>query len=86
MVYAPDASLNGYVDYLKTNPEQRPQAIANAVVELLEMPHGKKPIRTVVDFLRLKNPIENYNKVLHQTTKGIYAANGVDNLLSLNKN
>lgn len=86
MVYAPDASLNGYVEYLKTNPKQNPQAIANAVVELLEMPYGKKPFRTVVDFMGLKEPIENYNNVLHQTTRGIYTANGVDNLLSLNKN
>lgn len=86
MVHAPDASLNGYVDYLKTNPMQSPQAIADAVVGLLEMPYGQKPFRTVVDFMGLKEPIENYNKVLDQTTQQIYTANGVENLLSLNKN
>ncbi|MCB0540315.1 MAG: SDR family oxidoreductase, partial [Bacteroidetes bacterium] len=43
MIHAPDASLNGYVDYLKTNPKQSPQAVADAVVELLELPHGEKP-------------------------------------------
>ncbi len=86
MVHAPDASLNGYVDYIKTNPKQNPQAIADAVVELLELPHGEKPFRTVVDFMGLKEPIENYNKVLHQTTQHIYTANGVGSLLSLNKN
>ncbi|MFT5168336.1 MAG: NAD(P)-dependent dehydrogenase (short-subunit alcohol dehydrogenase family) [Saprospiraceae bacterium] len=86
MVYAPDASLNGYVGYLESIPNQRPHAIADAVVELLELPHGEKPFRTVVDFSGLKEPIENYNEALHQTTKGIYTANGVDNLLSLNKN
>jgi len=86
MVHAPDASLNGYVDYIKTNPKQSPQAVADAVVALLEMPYGEKPFRTVVDFMGLKEPIENYNKTLHQTTQQIYTANGVDNLLSLNKN
>jgi NAD(P)-dependent dehydrogenase (short-subunit alcohol dehydrogenase family) len=86
MIYAPDASLNGYVDYLKTNPKQSPQAVADAVVELLELPHGKKPFRTVVDFMGLKEPIENYNKALHKTTEQIYTANGVADLLSLNKN
>ena len=70
MVYAPDASLNGYVDYLKTNPEQRPQAIANAVVELLEMPHGKKPFRTVVDFLGLKNLLKIIIKYFTRPQKG----------------
>lgn len=86
MVHAPDASLNGYVDYIKTNPKQSPQAVADAVVALLEIPHGEKPFRTVVDFMGLKEPIEKYNKSLHQTTQQIYTANGVDNLLSLNKN
>ncbi len=86
MVHAPDASLKGYVDYIKTNPQQSPQAVADAVVALVEMPHGEKPFRTVVDFMGLREPIENYNKSLHQTTQQIYTANGVDNLLSLNKN
>jgi NAD(P)-dependent dehydrogenase (short-subunit alcohol dehydrogenase family) len=86
MVHAPDASLNGYVDYLKTNPNQSPQAVADAVVALLEMPHGEKPFRTVVDFMGLKEPIENYNEALRQTTQQIYTANGVANLLNLNKN
>lgn len=86
MIHAPDASLNGYVEYLKTNPMQSPQAIADAVVELLELPHGEKPFRTVVDFMGLKEPIENYNQVLHQTIQQIYTANGVGHLLSLNKN
>lgn len=86
MVHAPDASLNGYVDYIKTNPSQSPQTVADAVVALLEMPHGEKPFRTVVDFMGLKEPIENYNAALRHATQQIYAANGVDYLLNLNKN
>lgn len=86
MVHAPDTSLSGYVEYIKTNPQQSPQAVADAVVTLLALPHGEKPFRTVVDFMGLKEPIENYNKALHQTTQQIYTANGVANLLGLNKN
>ena len=86
MAYAPDASLNGYVQYLESNPMQRPERIAEAVTELIEMPFGKKPFRTVVDFAGLKDPIENYNNVLHQTTQQMYAANGIENLLKLNQN
>jgi NAD(P)-dependent dehydrogenase (short-subunit alcohol dehydrogenase family) len=85
MVHAPDASLNGYVGYLESIPNQRPKAIADAVANLIEINFGEKPFRTVVDFSGLKEPIENYNNVLEQTTKGLYAANGVDNLLNLNK-
>jgi NAD(P)-dependent dehydrogenase (short-subunit alcohol dehydrogenase family) len=85
MIYAPDASLNGYVGYLETIPNQRPQAIADAVTNLIETNFGEKPFRTVVDFSGLKEPIENYNNALEETTKGIYTANGIDNLLNLNK-
>lgn len=85
MVQAPDASLNGYVGYLESIPNQRPQAIADAVAGLVAIPFGEKPFRTVVDFSGLKEPIEHYNKVLDQTTKDVYTANGVGNLLSLNR-
>ena len=37
-------------------------------------------------FSGLKEGIENYNNVLNETTKAIYTANGVENLLALNKN
>ena len=86
MVHAPDASLNGYVQYIESNPLQRPQKVADAAAELLRLPFGEKPFRTVVDFMGLKEPIESYNEVLHQTTQQIYTANGVANLLDLNKN
>ncbi len=85
MANLPDASLNGYVQYIETIPEQRPERVAEAVVALIDTPFGEKPFRTVVDFSGLKEPIENYNKALQQTTKGVYTANGVANLLTLNK-
>lgn len=85
MAKLPDASLNGYVQYIETIPEQTPEKVAEAVVALVETPFGDKPFRTVVDFSGLKHPIENYNKVLQQTTKEIYTANGVPDLLKLNK-
>ncbi|MCB0666538.1 MAG: SDR family oxidoreductase [Saprospiraceae bacterium] len=85
MAALPDQSLNGYVQYIETIPEQRPEKVAEAVVTLINTPFGEKPFRTVVDFSGLKEPIEHYNRVLQQTTRGIYTANGVDNLLNLNK-
>ena len=85
MARLPETSLNGYVAYVESIPEQRPERVAEAVVELVNMSFGEKPFRTVVDFSGLKQPIENYNKVLNETTKAIYTANGVDNLLTLNK-
>ena len=86
MASLPETALNGYVAYVKSIPEQRPERVAEAVVGLVNTPFGEKPFRTVVDFSGLKEGIENYNKVLDETTKAIYTANGVDNLLTLNKN
>jgi NAD(P)-dependent dehydrogenase (short-subunit alcohol dehydrogenase family) len=86
MASLPEASINGYVGYLESIPEQKPERVAEAVVKLVNTPFGEKPFRTVVDFSGLKESIENYNKVLNETTKAIYTANGVDNLLTLNKN
>lgn len=86
MAYAPEASLKGYVEYINTIPMQRPERVAEALVVLLNQPFGEKPFRTVVDFSGLKEPIEAYNAALEQTTKGIYSANGVANMLELNKN
>jgi NADP-dependent 3-hydroxy acid dehydrogenase YdfG len=85
MASLPETSINGYVAYVESIPEQRPERVAEAVVDIINTPFGEKPFRTVVDFSGLKQPIENYNKVLNETTKAIYTANGVENLLSLNK-
>lgn len=85
MASLPEASINGYVAYVESIPEQRPERVAEAVVKLVNTPFGEKPFRTVVDFSGLKESIENYNEILNQTTKAIYTANGVDNLLTLNK-
>ena len=85
MAKLPENSLNGYTAYVESIPMQRPERVAEALVELVNTPFGEKPFRTVVDFSGLKQAIENYNKVLNETTKAIYTANGVDNLLTLNK-
>ncbi|MEZ5038597.1 MAG: SDR family NAD(P)-dependent oxidoreductase [Saprospiraceae bacterium] len=85
MANLPQTSIDGYVAYVESIPEQRPERVAEAVVDLVNTPFGEKPFRTVVDFSGLKQLIENYNKVLTETTKAIYTANGVDNLLTLNK-
>jgi NADP-dependent 3-hydroxy acid dehydrogenase YdfG len=85
MASLPDASIKGYVGYVESIPEQRPERVAEAVLKIINTPFSEKPFRTVVDFSGLKKPIENYNKVLNETTKAIYTANGVANLLTLNK-
>lgn len=85
MAKLPEASIQGYVAYIHSIPEQRPERVAEAVLMLVNTPFGEKPFRTVVDFSGLKPAIEEYNLVLNETMKKIYTANGVDYLLALNK-
>lgn len=45
-----------------------PQAVADAVVELINLPAGKRPLRTVVDFM-LGREISKYNEVTDDLQK-----------------
>ena len=85
MVHIPEQAMKGLQEALKSNPNQNPQKVADSIVELLEMPFGKKPFRTVVDYTFLKEPVDAYNKLLHEITRNLYAANGMEGMLSLNQ-
>lgn len=78
-------SLTGMVDFLKANPEQSPEMVADVVADLIDMPHGKRPFRVVADRSGMGEPIVGYNELLGQITRGIYVANGMDEaMLGLN--
>ena len=85
MIHIPQAGMEGLQQVLQTIPDQHPQKVADAIVDLLVMPFGKKPFRTVVDYTFLKEPVEAYNKLLHDITQQLYAANGMGDMLKLNK-
>lgn len=85
LVHIPQAGIEGLQQALAANPEQHPQKVVDAIVNLLDMPFGKKPFRTVVDFTFLKEPVEKYNTLLHEITQQLYAANGMEGMLSLNQ-
>ena len=85
MVSIPEMAMKGLKEALKGNPNQNPQTVANKLAELIDGPHGKKPFRTVVDFTFLKDPVDRYNELLHEITKNLYFANGMGDMLKLNK-
>lgn len=85
MIHIPQAGMEGLQQVLQTIPDQHPQKVADAIVDLLVMPFGKKSFRTVVDYTFLKEPVEAYNKLLHDITQQLYAANGMGDMLKLNK-
>lgn len=85
MVHIPQAGIEGLQQALAANPEQNPQKVVDVIVNLLAMPFGQKPFRTVVDFTFLKEPVDKYNNLLHEITRQLYTANGMEGMLSLNQ-
>ncbi len=84
-IHAPQAMFDGFETALQANTEQRPQKVADAISELLKLPHGEKPLRTVVDFMGMGEHIRNYNDVLENLTLGIYSAFGNEGMLEVAK-
>ncbi len=87
--YAPEAavlgpSLDGMVQMLKANPEQRPELVATIVADLIDAPAGARPFRVVADRTGMGEPIDRYNAHLAQLTHGLYAAFGNSEMLRLN--
>ncbi|MCB0188314.1 MAG: SDR family oxidoreductase [Caldilineaceae bacterium] len=85
MIHVPQAAMAGLQQALQANPHQQPQKVVDAIVDLLAMPFGKKPFRTVVDYTFLKEPVEAYNDLLHEITRQLYVTNGMEGMLSLNQ-
>ncbi|MEL6593656.1 MAG: SDR family oxidoreductase [Bacteroidota bacterium] len=81
---APEAALAGFEQALAANEMQRPEKVAEAIRDLLAKPYGEKPFRTVVDYMGMAEPVEAYNTLLHQITRGLYTNFGNESLLSLN--
>jgi len=84
-MHFPDNMLSGFEEVLKNNPQQDPQRVADAVVELIEMPYGEKPFRTTVDFIGMSEHIIKYNEHLEQIMTGLYTNFGMNGLLSVKK-
>lgn len=80
----PVMSAAGLAQMLDATPAQRPERIAEAVVALLDMPHGQKPFRTVVDHTGVGPEIERYNDVLHDVTRTVLTNFGIERMLDLN--
>lgn len=85
MAEAPKGMLAGFEHAMETNPEQRPQKVADAIAHLVELPTGEKPFRTVVDYMGMGAHVEPYNDALHNLTFGIYSAFGNEGMLKVKK-
>ena len=79
----PEQMFGAFENVLKNSPQQNPQRVADAMVELIEKPYGEKPFRTTVDFIGMGDLVEKYNEHLEQITTGLYTNFGLNGLLTV---
>lgn len=82
---APQGMLQGFEQALEANPEQRPQKVADAIVDVISQPYTERPFRTVVDYMGMGDHIKNYNEMSQNITHGIYSAFGTEGMLKIEK-
>ena len=83
MAGAPKASLDGFEGFLAANPQQNPQLVADAVVEVIGRAPGTRPFRTEVDRIGMAEPLKGYNDHLAQITTGLFTNLGMEDMLKL---
>ncbi|MEM6615972.1 MAG: SDR family oxidoreductase [Pseudomonadota bacterium] len=84
MADAPTAALEGFAAFLEQNPQQSPQLVADAVVDVVGKAPGTRPFRTEVDKIGMGDPIKAYNDHLEQITGGVFSSLGIEGMLTLN--
>jgi len=70
----PDALLAAVKGVFESNPEQTPDLVSKAVVELIKMPHGKRPMRTEVDKMFMGELVAPLNQQLAAANEKVYEA------------
>lgn len=80
----PQMSNAGLAQALQATPQQRPERVAEAVAQLLALPFGQKPFRTVVDHLGVGPEVERYNAALDDVTRQVLSQFGIADMLKLN--
>ncbi len=83
MIHAPKFAFDNFEGALASNPAQNPQNVANAIADLINIPAGQRPVRTVVDNMGMGTHIEPYNQQLAQIHEGLFNAFGMGAMLKL---
>jgi NAD(P)-dependent dehydrogenase (short-subunit alcohol dehydrogenase family) len=81
----PIGFLNSFEATFAANPEQDPKLVADAIVDLIALPHGERPFRTVVDKMGLGDLVAPYNDHLESLTQNIYTMFQIQHLLHVKK-
>ncbi|MEM8801454.1 MAG: SDR family oxidoreductase [Pseudomonadota bacterium] len=84
MAEAPAQSLAAFNEFFDANPQQDPQLVSDAVVQLIATPAGQRPFRTEVDKVGMGDLIKPMNDQLAEATLGLFTNFGMADMLKLN--
>jgi NAD(P)-dependent dehydrogenase (short-subunit alcohol dehydrogenase family) len=76
----PGALLASIESVFESNPEQTPDLVSKAVINLLKMPHGKRPMRTEVDKMFMGDLVAPLNQQLAKANEELYKAFQMEHL------
>lgn len=79
----PDQALAAFQKNFEGPNAPNPQWVADAVANLIDLPRGRRPFRTVVDRLGMGQAIEPYNQAIDRIQAGIFNAFGMGQMLEL---
>ena len=70
----PDALLSSVKSVFESNTEQTPDLVSNAVINLIKMPQGTRPMRTEVDRMFMGDLVAPLNQQLAEANEKVYEA------------
>ncbi len=79
----PKKSGEAFAQALESNPEQNPQLVADAILDLINTPSGERPFRTVVDKMGMGDVINPYNQRAEEVTSQIYGNFHMEGMLNV---
>ncbi|MEM6381043.1 MAG: SDR family oxidoreductase [Pseudomonadota bacterium] len=83
MAAAPKTAMDGFEEFLKANPQQSPQLVADAVVAVVNADPGTRALRTVVDTIGMGDLVQPMNDQLSEATQALFTNNGMADMLTL---
>jgi NAD(P)-dependent dehydrogenase (short-subunit alcohol dehydrogenase family) len=78
----PAKFFGGFAHALQSSGEGKPQAVADAVAAVIEMPAGTRPLRVVVDTM-MADPVKGINGALSQVQEQIFNGFGLGSMLGV---
>jgi len=83
---APKAALEGFSEFLASNPQQSPQLVSDAVLDVVNAAAGTRPFRTEVDKVGMGDLVKPMNDQLAQAIEGLFTNLGMADMLTLKVN